>query len=235
MPFANDRPSRGSTTLELTVRPEQLRSALAQGLDLPLTALRASMEALNRTLPVDTNTGGVLEGALEEVNRLGRNVRELMEFTAQPDPMPMRCSATEIVASARDSLPSEVRERVFAAHVSCDLPLETDAPILARSLGRVLENALESGSEEVLVVVRQENDTTSFAVVDGSPANFDCQWAMSAFHSTKQSHLGLGLAITERDVTLLNGTLAFERSELGETCVTITVPDHFSSTASAQA
>ena len=185
------------------------------------------MEALNVSLATDAGNRGVLEGALEEVNRLGRNVRELMEYAMHPQPMPLRCTTAEIVHSACSGFSKAQRDRIVAAHASAGATLQTDAPLIGRCLGRVIENALESGSEEILVVVRQENGHTSFAVVDGSPSTFDSEWATSAFHSTKQSHLGLGLAITERDVALLKGTLRFERSELGETCVTITVPDKF--------
>ena len=64
------------------VHADELNDALANGLDLPLNALRASMEALNRTLPNDAPSNGVIAGALEEVDLLGRKVRELIEYTS---------------------------------------------------------------------------------------------------------------------------------------------------------
>ena len=62
--------------------------ALRQALDLPLTALRASMESLSRLIKKQDGGALILDGAIKEVDRIERNVRELMEFASPPDSRP---------------------------------------------------------------------------------------------------------------------------------------------------
>ena len=201
-----------------------MSQAIAEGLDLPLSALRASMESLNRMLPADVNGNGPLEGALDEVRRLGRNVRDLMEFTSPPNPLPMRCTANEIAMSAMRGLAPEHRSRVTVARVEAGGTMRADAPLLARNLRRLLQNALEAGTGDVFLIVRRESGKTSFSVTDRSSHSFDTRNARSPFQSSKARHLGLGLALTERDVALMNGTLEL-RCSPSRTYARVTIPD----------
>lgn len=210
---------------QLLAQNAELGTALYQGLDIPLNALRASMESLSRELSRDGDSHGIIEGALEEVERLERNVRELMEFTSVPTPMPLRCTLAEIVLSARSGLPPSQRTRVLVAHEPEGAKLMVDGPLLACSLRRLVLNALEAGSEQVLLVARREEEATRFTVVDDAPEKIDVEWAMPAFRSTRRNHLGLGLAIAKRDVALLLGKIDFAVSKTGDKLVTVTIPD----------
>ncbi len=218
-------PSGPDRSNEELLVDHELGAALSHGLDMPLAALRASMEALGQRLAEEGESGRLLDGVLSEVERIGRNVRELMDYATPPSPMPLRCTASEIAIAARKGLPTELRERVLLARDQAAGFVSLDAPLVARSLRRVLQNALEAGSDDVLVVARCSADGISFHVVDHAPATFDTGWARSAFHSTKRNHLGLGLSITERDVALMGGTLEVERTPNGETVVVMTIPD----------
>ncbi len=204
---------------------DELASVLSHGLDLPLAALRASMESLNEVLPADAKGNGPLHHALREVGALGRNVRELVEFASAPEPMPLRCTASEIAVAARGALSPTDRPHVMVARLANAGTLHTDAPLLTRCLRRLIQNSLEAGSEHVLLTVRHENGYAKFTVIDASPQKFDAEWACSAFHSTKSNHLGLGLSIARRDVELLAGTLEIFRSDSNETSVVVTVPE----------
>jgi signal transduction histidine kinase len=225
MRVATDPSSEGGSAHRLLVDDAEFVTALAHGLDLPLAALRASMESLNQLLPMDARGQGALEGALEEVTRLGRNVQDLIQLATPPEPMPLRCSTIEILMAARNTLPEGLRSRVLIARVCDSGTIRIDAPLLARCLTRLIENAFEAGSEQVLIVSRREDDLVRFGVVDNSPRHFDADWAVPAFHSTKRNHMGLGLAITQRDVALMGGTFELDRTQRGGTCVTVTVPD----------
>jgi len=200
--------------------------ALAQGLNTPLDALRASMESLGQELLLGS-PGPVpplrIDGVLREVDRLGKNVRELCEFATQPVPRPLTCSLEEIVAAARAPLADEQRTRVIAARTEPGAALDIDGPLLAGCLRRLLENALEATSGLVLVIARRAGETASFTVVDDAPSALGPGWQPVPFRTTKPNHLGLGLALTQRDVALLNGRLEFLSTPGGETCVRITV------------
>ncbi len=218
----DDSVSRGVSGL--LAANQELGAALSQGLDLPLSALRASMESLCATLGRNGDDRALVDGVLEEFDRLGRNVRVLMELASPPVPQPLRCTAAEIALSARHGLPVALRARVTLARMDDGAAFEVDGPLLARVLHRLIENSLEAGSEQVLLIVRPEGQRWCFSVVDDAAVPFDADWAVSAFHSTKHNHLGLGLALAKRDLALIGGTLEFRRTHRGETCATVTIP-----------
>lgn len=205
---------------------DSLLRALSQGLDTPLSALRAAMESLNQELQLKNGAGVQpmrLDGVLREVDRLGKNVRELCAFASPPVPRPLACSLEEIVYAARAQLAPELRARVVAARCEPGEPLEVDGPLLSGCLRRLLENALEATDELVLVIARREADCASFCVIDDAPSALGPDWKPVPFRSTKPNHLGLGLTLAQRDVGLLNGRLEFLSTPGGETCVRITI------------
>lgn len=200
--------------------------ALAQGLDTPLDALRATMESLSQELRQASGTALPplrIDGVLREVDRLGKNVRELVEYATPPVPRPLACALEEIVHAARAPLAPEHKERVVVARSEPGAPLEVDGPLLSSCLRRLLENALEASDGQVLVIARRERGEASFTVVDGAPSTLGPSFRPVPFRTTKPNHLGLGLALTQRDVALLHGRLEFLSTPGGETCVRITV------------
>lgn len=206
----------------LTSETAFLSRALAQGLDTPLSALRASLETIGQELRSGAKDIQPLriEGVLGEFERLGRNVQELLDYATPPEVRPLSCSLEEIVQAARAPLSPESKERVVVARIEPGTRLEVDGPLLATALRRLIENALEAGSGTVLVVARREGACTSFSVVDDA-SGFGPDWQPTPFRTTKPNHLGLGLALTRRDVGLLGGRLEFLRTPGGETCVRI--------------
>jgi signal transduction histidine kinase len=205
-----------------------LAKALAQGLDTPLAALRATMESLDLELRQRSAPGALpprrFEGVLREVERLGKNVRELCALATPPVVRLQSCSLEEIVCAARAGLPAEQRARVVSARCEPGASVVVDGPLLAGCVLRLMENALEATDELVLVVARREDAEASFTVVDDAPSALCPGWEPAPFHTTKPNRLGLGLALTRRDVALLDGRLEFLSTPGGETCVRITIP-----------
>jgi two-component system C4-dicarboxylate transport sensor histidine kinase DctB len=200
--------------------------ALTQGLDRPLSALRASMEALGQELAESGVPPLRIHGVLREVERLADNVRDLCAFATPPVPRALSCSLQEILAGARAQLAPALKARVLVARLDPEerpALIEVDGPLLCDCLRRLIENALESGSEHVLLLARLEQGNARFSVIDAAPRGFDPDWAVEAFHTTKPNHLGLGLALTRRDVELLGGELEFLATPDSQ-CARITVP-----------
>jgi signal transduction histidine kinase len=139
-------------------------------------------------------------------------------------PRALACSLDEIMAAARAQLRPELRERVVVARCEADRWVDVDGPLLAGCLRRLLENALEATEGLVLVIARHEGAAASFTVIDDAPSVLAPGWQPIPFHTTKPNHLGLGLALTQRDVALLGGRLEFLSSPGGQTCVRISIP-----------
>lgn len=199
-------------------------AALVHALDLPLSALRTSIEALAAELE-DDGAGTILPHVLAEIHRLERNVQDLIEYTTPADPLPLRCTLDEITTSAREELPRLLRSKVVQARHDQGARMVVDGPMLSRCLRRLIENALEAGSRNALIVSRRNNHGASFTVVDAAPEEIKVQWALEAFHSTRANHFGLGLLLVERDVNLMGGSFTLFATPHGTTCAQLNIPD----------
>ena len=222
MRIANRTTSAGDAELEVSDR--ELSTALKQALDLPLSALRVSMEALFHEL--DGRTAAVsLPSVLTNVSRLERSVQDLISYATTPRPLPLRCTVDEIARSASSELPRPLRERVLHARHGTNDALHVDGPMLSRCLRRLIENALEAGSSCVLVNRRREEDGASFTVIDTAPEELNPEWAIVPFHTKRANHIGLGLPLVHRDLLSMGGTLSLFATPRGSTCVEVRVPD----------
>ena len=223
---ASDQPSPEE---QLSSAPLQhnheLGSALEHGLGLPLSALRASIESLQLRTPEGTQEERSLNGALKKVALISRNIHDLMDLAVPPSVLPSHCTPESIAVSARGSLAVELQARVLVANMAAATSVHMDAPLVTRCLRRLIDNALEAGSEVVLLTLRSEANSTSFTVVDAGASSFDSHWAMEAFHSNKRHHMGIGLSLVARDMELLNGELLLDSAASGETIATLRLPN----------
>jgi signal transduction histidine kinase len=112
---------------------------------------------------------------------------------------------------------------VVVARCEPGAALDVDGPLLSGCVRRLLENALEATDGLVLVIARLSEGQASITVVDDAPSALGPSFEPVPFRTTKPNHLGLGLALTQRDLAFLNGRLEFLSIPGGETCVRITV------------
>ena len=213
-----------SSLSQNTTDSDLVGHALENGLDLPAAALRATMESLARDLDGDTASQRVLDGALAEVDRLLRNVEQLVEYVTDTPTQPMRCTVSELAKSARFSVPGSMRPRVILAIEDTGSRVSIDGPLLSHTLNKLLQNALEAGGGDVLLAVREEANEVVFHIIGDAGGNFDTSWSLEAFHSTRPNQLGLGLAIAQRDTARMGGTLVLKRTPLGNAHAAVTVP-----------
>ena len=206
---------------------EALGRALRSSLDVPLSALRASLESLARELGADPRSADV-DQALGQVSRAGRVVSDLAEYASHPVPMPLWCSVDEILYTARHRLSRADRERVSVANSLGRRRLFVDGPLLSRALERLLRNAIEASESPALITARRAGrgeGQALFAVFnEGRGVDLDPD-AVVPFHTTKKNHIGLGLTLAVRDVELLGGSLSLVRTPGGEIAATVSLPD----------
>jgi signal transduction histidine kinase len=218
-------PTAQRETFSAAESDDALARALLEGLDLPLAALRAVLESLARDLGEDPRAASVA-GALAEVTRAGRTVQDLVDFAAPPELMPLQCTIEEIISGARQRLPRGARERVLVARGDRGYKLFVDGPLLARTLHRLLEAAVDSGSGHVLVSVRRENGATLFTTVSHeSGGELDADLAGDSRPARTARARDLGLALARRDIARMGGELCLTRTPRGEIVAVAHVPD----------
>jgi len=211
----------------------ELGAALVQALDLPLNAIRISMEALMEELG-EKAAGDRLPLVLDKVERLERNVRDLIEYASPPDPQPLRCTLDEITQSACDSLPQGFRGRILRTRHRCGEAVHADGPMISGCLRRLMENAVEAGSQEVLLISRLSSAGAEFIVVDAAPAELEMDSAAKVFQSNRSDRMGLGLPLVLRDVSLMGGELRVQATPRGSTCIELHIPKEAASTSGSE-
>lgn len=191
----------------------------------PLQALQAALESVGVGQINEAERDVVLRCAIEELRKLRRNVDALVEYTAPPTPVPMRCRVGEILLTVREQVGLESRSRLLVACDDHAPELMVDGPLLVRSLRRVVENALEAGSDQVLFASRDGGSGRTFAVMNNCPSQtLDPRDGAASFASTKTDHIGLGLTLAKRDLELMGGSLTVRRTFGGRTLVWAQLP-----------
>lgn len=195
----------------------ELGNALERGLGQPITALRASMEALARDLatsdPRDPHARQ-LNRALSEVTRLGRNVGDLLDYAYPPQPCPLECTIDEILYSARFQLPHTLWQHLFIARDkgAATEHLFVDGPVLARSIARLVESVTHPAEPSSNLMLRAHIDggRVAFTItLEGASDPLRHQADPTGLcHSIAQRDLGvIGCTIQERCCS--NGGLTF--------------------------
>ena len=203
---------------------QALAQALSCGLEYPVAALRAAVEGLASELRVRTAPAAI-PGVLEEVERVARNVANLIDYAEPSEPRPLRCRLEEIVHCASRAFVPFHRPRVVVVHPERNPTVVTDGPLLSRLLERLIENALEASSEDdVLLIARADEAWMRFCVLNHTTERFDGAWALQPFCSRKPNRLGLGLPLAERDARALGGRLSIEVSSEGRVRAQVDVP-----------
>lgn len=198
-----DTSTRAASSAE-AFAPE-LSQAVASGISVPLSALRASMESLAHALDVDDPRASVLTGALDEVVRMGRNVQALLDLTHPPCLRPLDCTRDEIALGAVQSLGKERAARVLLAVENGDARLFVDGPLLSRSLSHLIETGLSETSHPVLVSARATADGHLFTVLYVEPSKPASE--RSSTSESVDAPTSLGLALAQREIRRMHGQL----------------------------
>lgn len=202
----------------------------------PLTALRLRLENLEQRLaderpPVlDQRDAAELEAAIDETERLGRLVTDLLRLARADQPAtPVAVDLVSLVADRVDTW--------TAIADAQDVRLVLDAPTAARvravpgAIEQIVDNLLDNAltvappASVVAVHVGVEADRTSLSVSDQGPglSDDDKARALRRFWrgSTASPGTGLGLPIASALATASGGHLALADAAPHGLCVTV--------------
>lgn len=169
----------------------------------------------------------------QEANRLDNLLKNLAGFTTLPLPTMAEDNFDNLLKLAMDIVPKDLMAAASEWHAPSSKELRSfhafmDVEILAQCLANIFTNALESGEPRVKISfhVAEKEDRIKFSVNDdgcgikpeNKPLIFD------PLFTTKNEHVGLGLAISQRIINDHGGSIEIE-SELGKgTRVTLEIP-----------
>jgi hypothetical protein len=197
------------------------QAALGQSLERvlggPLAALRASIESLVGELDGADPRGRTLEGALEQVARMTRELRCLVDLAAPRPLAPLRCSFEEIARGVVQALGAEPCGRLQIAYPPRGEAFTVDGPLLVNCLSSLAQGALESAPGNLLLQARRERELVVFTFVLAGELRRE--------RSSSDASLALRLDVARRDIARMGGSLCVQHTARGHTCVSVLLPD----------
>ncbi len=199
-----------------------VRRLMSRDIHTPLAALRASLESLARS-PRESSSPDLANRALEQLARVEHAAELLCESTHPRELAAARTSVEEIARSALQCLREHARKRTTLALEEPRATIEIDAPLLARSLARLLDGALADGTQEILLHSHAGPEKLCFTIVDElDPARHD-ELELS-FEPSSDGVAHAEVAIAVRDIHRLGGTVEIQRLGNHRTCVQVEIP-----------
>ena len=201
-----------------------LAAGVAHEIRNPLTAIKARLFTLQKRLTRETPSFVDADIIAQEINRLERIVKEVLQFARPADPQfvatPARQLLGEVAALMKPAL--EKSRVTLVVEESSSAEVRADPQQIKQVLINLIQNAAESitGHGTVSLRARTENkrlasgrtDVVILEVADtGQGIPPDVQKRLfDPFFSTKESGTGLGLPIASRIVEKHGGALQYQ-------------------------
>jgi signal transduction histidine kinase len=207
----------------------QLAAGVAHELGSPLGVIDGKAQRALRRLPGSEPLHGDLQAVRSEVARMGRIVRQLMDFGRRnplhrrPEPVPALLQAVaRRVADADDRVPVELDGPAAVPAV------RLDRVRLEQALGNLLQNAVQAARSRVRLRWSHDRVALRLVVEDDGPG-IDAairERLFEPFFTTKAvgEGTGLGLSVAHAAVTDHGGELQVDDSPLGGARFTVTLP-----------
>lgn len=203
-------PNTNSSPFELTPRNDartsnahelrELQVGLVGGMRTPLAVLRASLEALSYRFEPRDPREAQLTSAIAQVARIQHNLQTVLD-AEHPVPLrPLACTLIEIVNGAVLPLVSEHRARTLVAVEGGSARIVVDGPLVSRTIMRLVESALDLGSEPVLLRASAHSGQASIAVLRPGAAT------LARTTHDIESLAELVRAVARRDIERTGGT-----------------------------
>jgi signal transduction histidine kinase len=201
--------------LSAVLRHEQRLSAeLSHELRTPLARLQAEIDWLGAQ-PRDAASVAQSQEAMDAASREMREILETLMTAARSGATtaPGRCAAAEVVIREAQQRRSSRPDVELVVDVAPDLVVGVDAPVVARLLGPVLDNAVRHAARRVTVTGRVVPSGVELTVADDGPGVppdraarvFEPGWRGDP--TDGHDGAGLGLALANRLATAAGGVL----------------------------
>jgi two-component system sensor histidine kinase HydH len=194
----------------------QLSAGLAHELRNPLGSIRGSAELLERSVKSESPVVKELAGIIsEEVDRTNSLVTRFLDFARPLEPRREKTDITQVIDKAARHAHVEI-----IRNYSPEVPeLSIDPALMEQVFINLLSNAAQASTPDapITVATRTQNGDAEVSVVDrgcGIPPD-KMETIFNPFVTTKQSGVGLGLAIVAKIVDGHGGTMTVE-SEPGK-------------------
>ena len=199
-----------------------VQGTIRRDIDAPLAVLRASMEALSVELGAEDPRGTILDGAVEQIVRLGRSVQALVDYAVPPPLHPQDCSLEELVRSCAAQLPEDLARSLYLVFEQRSASTTVDGPLLSRCLTYLVCATVGPRDEAVLHASAQGDSLEISLLIEPNTAH------RATRRETVQPALAqaddLVLALAEREIVRMGGALESTLLPSGSTRLVMRLP-----------
>ena len=182
-----------------------MQGTIRRDIDAPLAVLRASMEALSVELGAEDPRGTILDGAVEQIVRLGRSVQALVDYAVPPTLNPLDCSLEELVRASVAQLPTDLAESLYLVFEQRSASTRVDGPLLSRCLTHLVCACVGPRDEAVLHASADDATLEISLLIEPNTAHRATPRESSRPAQAQPDDLVLVLA--QREIERMGGTL----------------------------
>jgi PAS domain S-box-containing protein len=210
----------------------RLSAGIAHEVRNPLTGISLLLDELHDRLLANPEDQGLIQRALQEIERLDGLVNELLNFASLPD---TRLAPGDLAVVLRDTVflvSKQFQKQQITLHE--DIPESLPQPRIDRdrlkqAILNLLTNALEAMPDggELWVTAQRHEEGVQFIVRDTGPGLPADRLALifEPFYTTKGEGTGLGLSITHTIITSHGGRIEVNSQQGEGTEFMIYLPD----------
>jgi two-component system, NtrC family, nitrogen regulation sensor histidine kinase NtrY len=200
----------------------EMAKQVAHEIKNPLTPMRLSLQHLQFSMArgddnLKEKLAKTIELLIRQIDSLSTMAEEFSSFAKMPDPIMERTNLTTVLSDSISLNEKEMGQSIVSLLTENPIFIQADPHQLVRIFNNLLKNAIQAIPEdrkgEIRVEMWQESPKmVIIQVIDngkGIPENLYNK-IFSPNFSTKNSGMGLGLAITKKIIEQFNGTIDFE-------------------------
>lgn len=200
----------------------EIQTRIRSGIETPLHALRAALEAMGKDFPAEAQQSRSLERALALIDKVDRNVQVLASLASPGDLTPLRCTLDELARSAVRATTSSVRERVYFAVESPDVFTKVDGPCFSRWLSHLIQASVARQGEALLRAQVEDGDAV-FTLVSRPYFEDESQGGLPDA-PVRRADDELLLQVAEQEIRRMGGTFELMAISRGTTQVKARLP-----------
>lgn len=209
-----------------------MAQGIAHELGAPLSVIDGRARRLERSGLLDEATLRQVHGIRNQVDRLTRTVRQLLDYCRPDSTQPRTLAPQQLIADVIAAIEPELdaQKRTLTTHIADNLPpLQGDAGRLELALLNIVRNALQAAHSTIDISASSEANQLIIAVSDdgaGLPADFSLDALLEPFFTTKSpgEGTGLGLAIVRSVIDEHHGNLSITNRAQGGCTVRLALP-----------
>jgi len=210
----------------------ELAAGLAHEIRNPLAAIRGAVDELNSHIESPEMSSKLASIAMRESDQLNEIVSGFLDFARKPEVKRDTFDAVQMVDEVADLLNRKYanRDEVRVVTRKPDHPvsLTADRSQLKQVLFNIGKNGIEAMDMDgaLAISLREDKNSVEFAIDDEGPGIEPDEVAriFEPFYTTKESGVGMGLAVCQRIITAHDGAIRVTSRESGGTSMIVRLP-----------